>query len=331
MGGLKLERRQIFGMKKESLFKRVVKYFEQTKNVSEIVEVVVAIIVRDAICGGETFAGMFKELIRDLYFTANPNDTLRRFSPYFEEYFSHNEWQTVKKRLYKNKNFYECTKEARSYKDYLEQEATLDIRQEQHIYCVESFFEDSNGKRHKLTIRDTDPNQSEEVIVNALRILTTLSIFSKDGVRQFAKFVNYVGSGKTTTTSYDTRRKEPAESVQETDSTSKKEQKQTQRKKATATVNKEVPPKKTSKMTPQEIADMVDARYPMPGEVPLNNPNDSAESAKMSAAALMQKPDTSYMRYAKSEEQVQKGREEKRTKKTVDKKLGKKKKRSKKR
>lgn len=52
MGGLKLERRQIFGMKKESLFKRVVKYFEQTKNVSEIVEVVVAIIVRDAICGG---------------------------------------------------------------------------------------------------------------------------------------------------------------------------------------------------------------------------------------------------------------------------------------
>lgn len=81
-------------------------------------------------------------------------------------------------------------------------------------------------------------------------------------------------------------------------------------KKATATVNKEVPPKKTSKMTPQEIADMVDARYPMPGEGPLNNPNDSAESAKTSAAALMQKPDTSYMRYAKSEEQVQKGREE---------------------
>lgn len=36
MGGLKLERRQIFGMKKESLFKRVVKYFEQTKNVSEV-------------------------------------------------------------------------------------------------------------------------------------------------------------------------------------------------------------------------------------------------------------------------------------------------------
>ncbi|WP_253295781.1 hypothetical protein [Enterococcus raffinosus] len=46
---VKLGQRQIFRMKNTNLMKRVAKYFEQTKNSSQVVEYLVAILVRDAL------------------------------------------------------------------------------------------------------------------------------------------------------------------------------------------------------------------------------------------------------------------------------------------
>ncbi|MFM2488631.1 hypothetical protein ABW365_10875 [Enterococcus avium] len=52
MDTVKLGQRQIFGMKNTNLMKRVAKYFEQTKNASQVVEYLVAILLRDALCVG---------------------------------------------------------------------------------------------------------------------------------------------------------------------------------------------------------------------------------------------------------------------------------------
>ena len=210
----KLGQRQLFLMKWVNLERRIIKRYEQTKSVSEVIEYLVAVLVRSAICS-EAISEKLQSLIRELFLTAEPDDTLRRHLPYFEKYFKKSERKTLIKRLFKNRTAYlAATEEARGYKKYLEQEGTLDNWQENHAYIMESFFSDANGKRHKLTIREADPTKYEEIISNSLQILTTLTIFEVDGVRKFVNFLNYEGSGKIITTKYSARSEKAQEPTQ---------------------------------------------------------------------------------------------------------------------
>lgn len=136
----KLGQRQLFLMKWVNLERRIIKRYEQTKSVSEVIEYLVAILVRSAICS-EAISEKLQSLIRELFLTAEPDDTLRRHLPYFEKYFKKGERKTLIKRLFKNRTTYlAATEEARGYKKYLEQEGKLDNWQENHAYIMESFF-----------------------------------------------------------------------------------------------------------------------------------------------------------------------------------------------
>ena len=75
MDTVKLGQRQIFGMKNTNLMKRVAKYFEQTKNASQVVEYLVAILLRDALCVGDFSLESLTELIHQIFLTTTPNDT----------------------------------------------------------------------------------------------------------------------------------------------------------------------------------------------------------------------------------------------------------------
>ena len=71
MDTVKLGQRQIFGMKNVNLMKRVAKYFEQTKNASQVVEYLVAILLRDALCVGDFSLESLTELIHQIFLKTN--------------------------------------------------------------------------------------------------------------------------------------------------------------------------------------------------------------------------------------------------------------------
>lgn len=83
----KLGQRQLFGMKKENLFKRVLRSFEQNQQVAEVVEYLVAILVRHSLCVSDFSLQPLKELIHELFLSATPNDTLRQHCVYFQHFF----------------------------------------------------------------------------------------------------------------------------------------------------------------------------------------------------------------------------------------------------
>ncbi|MDT2599615.1 hypothetical protein P7D85_07500 [Enterococcus hulanensis] len=313
----KLGQRQLFLMKWENLEGRILKRFEQSQNVSEVIEYLVAVLVRSALCS-RAIPETLQALIRELFLTSEPSDTLRQYAPYFEEYCEKSEWKTIIKRLFRNEaDYLACTKEARGYKEYLTKEGTLDIRQENHAYIVESFFEDMNGKRHKLTIREVDPNKAAPVVTKLLQILTTLTIFETNGVRKFVKFINYEGTGKIITTAYDTRMEEVEESVQEpSDKTASDDTKTGASSKKTGNLNQLANERKQT-TTPQDKANVTLTPTPAASK-PKSKPKKPSKTPK--------KSDTAYLRYGKTTERIEKEREDRRLERKKNKLLKKKKK-----
>ncbi|MFQ7236390.1 MAG: hypothetical protein ACLRPU_16065 [Enterococcus hulanensis] len=318
----KLGQRQLFLMKWENLEGRILKRFEQSKNVSEVIEYLVAVLVRSALCS-RAISETLQALIRELFLTSEPSDTLRRYAPYFEKYCEKSEWKTIIKRLFRNEaDYLACTKEAREYKEYLVKEGTLGIRQENHAYIVESFFEDMNGKRHKLTIREVDPNKAAPVVTKLLQILTTLTIFETNGVRKFVKFINYEGSGKIITTAYDTRLEEVEESAQE----------MTNEKASNVTNAKNSPKKSENANQSRNKEELLTKQTTTPHDKGNVTPTPAASKPKSKPkkpSKTPKKSDTAYLRYGKTNEQIDKEREKRRLEREKNKLMGKKKRKKK--
>jgi hypothetical protein len=199
----KLGTRQLFLMKRESLEKKIVTYYEQSGDADSVIEYLVAVMVRNALNLTGTFSFLCKDLLRDLFLTVEPTDTLRLFLPFFKEYFESKEWEGLIKQYFGSPSeYFAQTEMIRSFKNAFEKQGSLDLYREGLVYDIRSRFEDAAGKRHLLTIRDVDPNKEETLVVEILEVLTLLSIFEVDGVRKFVALVDYKGGGHVETTSY---------------------------------------------------------------------------------------------------------------------------------
>jgi len=189
MTSQKLNQRQIFGMKKENLAKKINQYYSETRDLASVLEYIVAILVRNALVTSD-FSLFMNELVRELYLSAEPNEVLRRMSPYFQDYFTKREWDTVIKRLFKSKtNYFQNTKTARENHKHLTKPNTKKVPLDDRQVAIESVFQDANGKNHKWTLRDADPLKEKKDFEPILAILTTLSIFENNGVRRFVQLV----------------------------------------------------------------------------------------------------------------------------------------------
>ena len=241
MNVAKLAERQLFLMKAENLEKRVRAYYAQTQDVDSLIEYGVAILVRNFFCMGG-FAELIQDLIQEVYFSVEPTAVMRQYLPYFEDYFTADEWKTVVNRLFGTHSDYLAqTEEARVNKSYLEQTGTLDNRIEGLVYRVEAIFEDTVGKKHKLTIRETDSTFDEAQTIQVLNILTTLSIFDTAAVQKYATYVSYQTSGKVIATAHNSRQKTKA-SAEETESSAAErspEKEKTPKKAIAATAKKQ--------------------------------------------------------------------------------------------
>ena len=101
MDTVKLGQRQIFGMKNVNLMKRVAKYFEQTKNASQVVEYLVAILLRDALCVGDFSLESLTELIHQFFLPQHRTIHCGSTVSFLSRFFSLEEWQNVVNRLFK--------------------------------------------------------------------------------------------------------------------------------------------------------------------------------------------------------------------------------------
>ena len=180
--------RQIFFMCKESLEKRMTLFFEESQNADYLIECAVAILVRHALTI-DSFAEICKSLIRTIYLTAKPSDTLRRFSPYFEHYFENHEWhKSVVPRLFMNrKDYSRLSKSVSINTKYLLTPTTST----DPYNAIKTVFRDGSGKKYTWTLKNIDTKRPDEEIRTLLKILTTLTIFKKGEVRAFAKFVKF--------------------------------------------------------------------------------------------------------------------------------------------
>ncbi|MGO3790495.1 MAG: hypothetical protein ACTJG1_03340 [Enterococcus gilvus] len=314
----KLGTRQLFLMKRESLEKKIMTYYEQSGDADSVIEYLVAVMVRNALNLTGAFSFLCKDLLRDLFLTVEPTDTLRLFLPFFKEYFESKEWEGLIKQYFGSPSeYFSQTESIRSFKNAFERQGSLDLYREGLVYDIRSRFEDAAGKRHLLTIRDVDPNKEETLVVEILEVLTLLSIFEVDGVRKFVALVDYKGGGHVETTSYKVGK---AKQIEE-DTFVEEAPTNTKTKKQPVLAAAASPsPKKSNKLSYEEAAAIVEAEYLLPGEEA-----SSTESPSHNAVDLPPKPKSSYVRFDKTPEQVEEEQRQKNLKRRLDKQQGKKK------
>ncbi|WP_288225859.1 hypothetical protein [uncultured Enterococcus sp.] len=320
----KLGTRQLFLMKRESLEKKIVTYYEQSGDADSVIEYLVAVMVRNALNLTGAFSFLCKDLLRDLFLTVEPTDTLRLFLPFFKEYFESKEWEGLIKQYFESpSDYFAQTEMIRSFKNAFEKQGGLDLYREGLVYDIRSRFEDAAGKRHLLTIRDVDPNKEETLVAEILEVLTLLSIFKVDGVRKFVALVDYKGGGHMETTSYKVGKAKQTleDTVVEEAPTNTKTEKQPVLAAAVEPIAAAAPsPKKANKLSYEEAAAIVEAEYPLPGEETF-----ATERPSNNAVDLPPKPKSSYVRFDKTPEQVEEEQRQKNLKRRLDKQQGKKK------
>ena len=320
----KLGTRQLFLMKRESLEKKIVTYYEQSGDADSVIEYLVAVMVRNALNLTGAFSFLCKDLLRDLFLTVEPTDTLRLFLPFFKEYFESKEWEGLIKQYFGSPSeYFSQTEMIRPFKNAFEKQGSLYLYREGLVYDIRSRFEDAVGKRHLLTIRDVDPNKEETLVVEILEVLTLLSIFEVDGVRKFVALVDYKGGGHVETTSCKVGKAKQIEEdtfVEEAPTNTKTKKQPVLAAAAEPIATTTASPKKSNKLSYEEAAAIVEAEYPPPGEEA-----SSTESPSHNAVDLPPKPKSSYVRFDKTPEQVEEEHRQKNLKRRLDKQQGKKK------
>lgn len=186
-----LSQLQLFVTKRERLEKAIMKAYTDSDDADTVIQYVVAALVRNALCISD-FSLICQDLVREILLFAEPTDVLRKFAPLFREFFgSGKEWEQVTRRLYKKtKEYHRYNNRVSDCKKYLFAKTTPIEELNGQQYKLVSTFEDAIGKIHTWSLRDADKNASAMKIDAVLELLSSLSIFEKDGVRRFVKLEN---------------------------------------------------------------------------------------------------------------------------------------------
>ena len=186
-----LSQLQLFVTKRERLEKAIMKAYTDSDDADTVIQYVVAVLVRNALCISD-FSLICQDLVREILLFAEPTDVLRKFAPLFREFFdSGKEWEQVTRRLYKKtKEYHRYNNRVSDCKKYLFAKTTPIEELNGQQYKLVSTFEDAIGKIHTWSLRDADKNASAMKIDAVLELLSSLSIFEKDGVRRFVKLEN---------------------------------------------------------------------------------------------------------------------------------------------
>ena len=182
---------QLFVTKRPRLEKNVKKVYEDSQDTDTVIQYVVAVLIRHALCISD-FSLFCQDLVKEILLFAEPTEVLQKLAPLFRGYFDNSkEWEQVTHRLYKKiKIYHRYNNRVSECKKYLFAKTTPAEMMGRKQYKLVSTFEDAVGKIHTWSLRDADPNASAMKISAVLELLSSLTIFEKDGVRRFVQLEN---------------------------------------------------------------------------------------------------------------------------------------------
>lgn len=185
-----LHKRTIFGTRnRNNLELKFADFYTQTKNVSHLIQAAVAVMLRNAFYTGD-FSYLAKDLMRKVFLNGEVDASVRHLCIYFEDYFSSKEWQIVINHLYKNEAEYnQLTAEARLHIEPLRPALTSGVQIGERKLNLKTSFLDENGKMHNWNLSNVVSPLSAKERMAILNIFGELTIFQKDGLRQFTKVV----------------------------------------------------------------------------------------------------------------------------------------------
>ncbi|MGG5330284.1 hypothetical protein [Enterococcus sp. AZ163] len=184
-------KRQIFTLKKrDTLSKRLEAYLLETKYSARFIQFCVAIMIRNAFSPLD-LSFVAKEHVRDLFLNGEAPASVRHLCLYFQDYFTtEKEWQTVISHLYKNQQeFNQLTQETRLHIESLRPALISGEQPVDRKRKLKAAFLDEAGKMHNWSLSNVVCLRSPQEHLALLNILGELTIFQKEGVRQFTQVV----------------------------------------------------------------------------------------------------------------------------------------------
>ncbi|MBO1307239.1 hypothetical protein JZO70_13765, partial [Enterococcus sp. 669A] len=180
---------QLTSLKPAGMAKRFQNHFEEVQDVAYLLQCAVMVLVKNALSPLD-YSNMAKDLICRLLLEGDVKALapVRHLCVYFKHYFSEADWAKVIARLFKNqKEFLAVTASTQKTADHLHKILHCGARQPEELMNIATVYKDANGKKHRFTFKDVDPCYTTEETTELLSILTTLTIFEKDGVRRFTE------------------------------------------------------------------------------------------------------------------------------------------------
>ena len=194
----KLQKRTIFSTRKrENLELKFEQAYQASKeeathhseNVAQLIQAAVAVMVRNAFYVGD-FSYLSKNLIRKLFLDGEVPASVRHLCIYFEDYFTPEEWSTIISHLYKDeKEYSQLTEEARSHIAPLRPALTSGVQTGERKLNLKASFLDGNNKMHSWSLSNVVTCLTTKERIDLLNIFGELTIFQKDGLRQFTEVV----------------------------------------------------------------------------------------------------------------------------------------------
>ncbi|MBO1308647.1 hypothetical protein JZO70_20905 [Enterococcus sp. 669A] len=100
---------QIFNLKLETIEQRVMDFYEESRDGTTTIKLLIALRVRYQL-GAEEFALVLKDLVKYLFTRTKATRTMKHFFFYFRDYFETSEWKQLNLRLFPVRNFIEKAK-----------------------------------------------------------------------------------------------------------------------------------------------------------------------------------------------------------------------------
>ena len=198
MTTIELQKRTIFSTRKrknlELKFEQAYKASKEegthhSENVAHLVQSAVAVMVRNAFYVGD-FSYLAKNTMRQVFLEGEVPASVRHLCIYFKDYFSKKEWAVVIGHLYKNQEEYDqLTKEARLHIEPLRPALTSGVQTGERKLNLKASFIDENNKMHNWSLGNVVSCLTTKERIDLLNIFGELTIFQKDGLRQFTEVV----------------------------------------------------------------------------------------------------------------------------------------------
>jgi hypothetical protein len=94
-----ITRQELFTLSRQTIEKRIRKFYHETKDGTATIELLIALQVRAELCESE-FKSVLRGLANYIFLKTRSTAAMRRYYIYFTDYFGKKEWQLLSEKLF---------------------------------------------------------------------------------------------------------------------------------------------------------------------------------------------------------------------------------------